>query len=752
MQPGAIQGVLLLLTAQWLGACVRKIFISYRRADTQALSRSLYERLAKRLGKRRVFIDVDSLPAATDFPTYIDNTIRECGVQLVVIGEHWLEGADSKGRPLQDPENFVHREIRTALDRKVRILTLLADNAPMPTQEIPKGLEEIATIAALPLHCDAYFDQDACRVVKAVTPLVREWADYLWRAMMLVVLLLVVGTGVLKGQAFLRALTNGHTSSTPPQCCLPTPIPVPDSHQVAHLGYSALDTLDPQLLTTLDAYRVAQMIFPGLIEYTPDLHVAPWAATSWDVTSDGLVYTFHLRANLAWSDGDAIGADDFAYAMNRALDPCTSSPTASFLLPIADAASYHAEPCTDGAARGSISTLIGDSIIAVDARTPQIKLARPTSGFVSMLCFPTSFAVPRGLIAIYGRDSTGHLADHGGLGGDLFMLTAWDTNTGAITLTHNGRFWGHRARLIEVDFTRYADADAMYSAYAAGSGEVSAVPTDTYAAAKLTPDFHEGSALSTVSLSVNWTLPPFDDLRMRQAFAVALNKQQLARDTEADTSIATNHLIVDGIPGYNADLKGPDNTTGLTGNATLARSLAQAYANDRCGGDVRKCPPVTLTVPVNPLYSTLSTAMQGMWQAAIPGYPITIHKEAFNVIHKEVASKGLQLVTLAIAGNFPDPQDFLSNWFLPGAPYNWGRVDLPTATSLMTQADAQTDQAQRLAAYQQAEQTLVTQVGLIPLFQAQAFYVVRRYVVGYAVTALQVPSSATWQAIYIARH
>src|SRR5262249_48879856 len=139
---------------------------------------------------------------------------------------------------------------------------------------------------------------------------------------------------------------------------------------------------------------------------------------------------------------------------------------------------------------GPIKTLIGDSLIVPDPQTLQIVLAQPAAYFLNILSYPVAYAVPQQTIARYGVDWTRHLTDASGLGGSLYMVTAWPRN-GAITLTRNPNFWGAKPLLREIDYTFYPTADKAYTAWRNGKVDVGYAPTAQYATASTANDFHE---------------------------------------------------------------------------------------------------------------------------------------------------------------------------------------------------------------------------------------------------------------------
>src|SRR5262249_1291890 len=151
------------------GGRVSQIFISYRRADSASVSGRIYERLVARFGKDMVFKDVDSIPAAADFRTYIEQVIPQCAVQLLIVGQRWLDAIDRSGRRLENPDDPVRLEIETALRYNIPVLPLLVEEGVMPPADrLPSSLQPIAYRNALPVRYDPDFDNDMRRVIAAV--------------------------------------------------------------------------------------------------------------------------------------------------------------------------------------------------------------------------------------------------------------------------------------------------------------------------------------------------------------------------------------------------------------------------------------------------------------------------------------------------------------------------------------------------------------------------------------------------------
>ncbi len=471
-------------------------------------------------------------------------------------------------------------------------------------------------------------------------------------------------------------------------------------------------------------------------------------------------YTFKIRPGLKWSDGTPIDASTYAYSLNRSLDPCTFSPLAYSLFAIQDAQAFATETCAPGgrSVDGKIKTLVGDSLLVPDSQTLVIELAAPAPYFLAALTTPVAFAQPEQLIDRYSRQNWFlHLADNGGFGGNLFRVKSWDHRTGQLDLTAclstcgatlPVAGWGRHTsapHLRELDFSFLRYADSEETAYKAGELDVALFPSTSFrdAVSGSGSSFVEVKTLAIDYLQPNWAKAPFDDLRARQAFALALDKDALA--TQMDL-MPTNHIVPYGLPGYDPNLLGPDETTNTGGNVPLARQLLQSYADDECDGQFSRCPSFSLQSEercVDPMTFAYEQAAVRMWRQAFPGYPVKVLSTLCGISGPLTQLYPANAPPMFIAGwiaDYPDPQDWLSLQFGPEAVNNLGSVVAPVADTLMAEADQEQDPGQRLALYNEAEQLLVQDVAWIPVGQELAYYAVRPSVVGFASTTLGVPS------------
>jgi len=580
-------------------------------------------------------------------------------------------------------------------------------------------------------------------------------------------------------------------------CAAPWPFPqptltpdpkLPDTQQVFHpleVGASNGDvyTLDPARILYSEDYQIAQLIFPQLVTLDEQGKPVDWAAERHEVSSDGLTYTFHLHNGMVWSDGTPIDALAFAYSINRALDPCAGSDVAYYLYSIKGAQAFKEGRCPPGATKSQTS-LIGSSLLIPDPLTLQIRLERPAGNFLAALTNSPSWAVPQALVERYTTPTTDpertppvtstwtdHLTENGGLGGNLYRLGTYDARGAAasarLVLERNERFWRQKPLLRRIEYTLYREASVAWDEFkVVGKGDVGFPPLANTAdpIGSIGSEIAVARALKEVTVQqtpslaysyfrIDWTLAPFDDARVRQAFSLALDRQAIAHDIYKDTYQPTIHLVPEGMPGYHPDLTnaaGRQGKDALAADLATARSLAAAYAAEKCGGSYARCAPIRLLFPRN------LTGLRGrahfmaltQWQTAFPGWVMTWddgpHLQVQESPRYHLAGGGWD-------AEYPDPQNFLTPLWTTNAEYNRGFVSIPQVDALCAQADGMSDLSTRIPLYQQAEQLLVTQGAAIPYLQPLFTYVVRSHVVGWRIAPTGQTPLSVWQGAYIKR-
>jgi oligopeptide transport system substrate-binding protein len=459
------------------------------------------------------------------------------------------------------------------------------------------------------------------------------------------------------------------------------------------------ETLDPALITGQPEGRVVNALFEGLLRFDRHGRSTPGAAASWEISPDHLTYTFHLRPDAKWSDGQPVTARDFVESWRRTLDPVTASAYSYQLFGVKGAEEF---------ATGKEKDFAKVGVEATNPLTLKVTLARPTPYFLDLCAFPTLYPVRVDLIARYGDDwvKPSRLVGNGG-----FVLEDWRIND-SIRLKKNPLYWdAAHVQLASVDVLPISKANVAYNFYAAGQADLimdkGLAPPSLLDALKPRPDFHAAPFLGTFFLRFNCAKGPFTDSRVRKAFSMAIDRKRITdKITRAGESSALS-FVPPGIPGYSAP-------SGLTENSTAAaRLLAEAGYP---GG--KGFPLTTYLYSEGELNEGVAIELQSMWKEAL-GVSIQLARQEWKVYLNSLGSLDFGIARSSWVGDYPDPNTFL-DLFLSESGNNRTGWRSPRYDDLIHQAASETDPEIRFSILKKAEEYLIREgVPIAPLF----FYV-----------------------------
>ena len=540
-------------------------------------------------------------------------------------------------------------------------------------------------------------------------------------------------------------------------------------------------TPDPIVLVNATMTQVDDLLYDSLVTLDHNEQIEPWGAQSWDISADGLTYTFHLRPNQRFSDGVPVKASDYAWSIDRALNPCLPSGYTYYYSAIKDAATFSASICNFDKIQDTLQTLVGDSIVPNDsANTLTITLARPAGYFLAQMASPPFFVLERPVVLtpVPGDIPTDKLGGDGawtrlmsngktGQGGSgMFYLASRTVDSAdvvTLTLRQNPWWWGRHAGKTP-HFTTITLTSPMRSQTAnfalfqsdpstAFIDAVSALPNLPLATIQAQPYYHVARFMGMTILMFNWQQAPFDDLNARKAFCLAVNRDQINQQVFQGAMIPTWRLVPAGMPGYENGPHGLENAP-VGGNMALARDYWRRYL---AAHPSAKAPgAMAVNYFQDNQQQQLVAALQANF-ATMLGSQLTLKPPP----HPGVSVPYNQLVKwtpLTIYNwnvDYADPQDFLTLLFENSSPFalllhNSG---VPAADTLMRQADALGDMRQRIPLYQQAEQLLIDNVVVCPLYQTMNRYALRIWVRGgFVEDGRGVFPNDAWVSGYIAKH
>jgi oligopeptide transport system substrate-binding protein len=522
-------------------------------------------------------------------------------------------------------------------------------------------------------------------------------------------------------------------------------------------GGPDINTFDPALASDSLSISSIGNVFTGLVQLNRHLDIVPQLAASYSEGSDGLTWTFNLKPNLKFSDGTPLTSHDVVYSIDRALQPATKSPVSPIYLALIKD--------SDRLVAGKIRTIIGDSLLTPDNSTVQIITNKKVSYFLDTLSYSCSYVVEKSLVDKYGIHFTDHLTEGGGAG--PWKVSDY-THGKQIVFVPNPNYYGPRPQLTKLIYPFYRKVDSVYQAYLAGQVDLAGIPSANVTEAKLLPNnqYQQIPQLWINYYAMNYLVKPFDNIHIRQAFALAVDKDLIVHSVWKDSVIPSNHIVPQGMPGYNPHLTGPDGVASTRGDTVKARGLFQQGLQEEGWTSVSQVPSLTLTYPIG------STAMDNevaaliqMWQTTL-GVRVEANPEDWNKLLQDVGAaqnnpKGLQFWGIAWIADYPDPQDWTTLQFDKGMPnnsMNYGQNNTSDAAQqqqvqqALAAADVNPDQTSRLQAYMQAEQQLVNDVAWLPMDQVETNQVLKPYVKGLVFNAQGLLPPDDWSAVYIAAH
>jgi len=455
-------------------------------------------------------------------------------------------------------------------------------------------------------------------------------------------------------------------------------------------------SLDPALTTGVPESRISAALFEGLTVNDPrTAQPVPGLAERWTVSRDLRTYTFTLRP-ATWSDGTPLTARDVVDAWLRVLDPATASPYAYLLGDsIQGAAAYNA-------GRGPASAV---QIRALDPRTFQVTFVGPLPYALAMLTHNAFMVTPTFAVRRFGPGHWTKPAHF--IGNGPYVLKEWKPQD-RVVVVRNPRYWDARnIRLASITYLAIEDAGVAYDKYQAHEIDYAtedSIPTAQIDAIRLRPDYHHLAGSSVYYFLFNVTRKPFDDVRVRKALAMALDRRQLADDVLKGGEVPTAGFV----PAMGGFHTAPGN--GFDPDQAR-RLLAQAGYP---GG--RGFPRFTLVYNTSARHRLICEWVQQAWQTGL-GIDVELRNMEWNTfLDTKQKTHEFQVARAGWLADYPDPSNYLA-LFKTGAGNNDGLYANPAYDRLLARAATLPPGKPRDQVLERAETILVTRdQALIPLF------------------------------------
>ena len=463
-------------------------------------------------------------------------------------------------------------------------------------------------------------------------------------------------------------------------------------------------TLDPAVVQDSTSAEYVVHLFSGLVALNGEAEIVPDLARDWDVTDGGTTYTFYLSPDARFSDGQQITADDVAYSIERALSPTLGSPVAmSYLDDIVGARDF---------ALGQADRVEGIQI--VDDQTIRLVIDAPKAYFLAKLTYPTSYVVDRRQVSSSPSWMLSPVCS------GPFVLREIDQDH--LVLARNGHYAG---RSVSLDTVTYlfsgGDPMTMYE-----SDEIDIVSVTPYEIERildprnpLHDQLHTAPEASVRYMGFNTKAPPFDDPIVRQAIAMAIDKERLAELVYRGTAVPARGILPPALPDHDPSYQG------ISYDPVAARQLlaTSRYAN--------AMPELVLSTAGSSAHlSAEERAILSMLEENL-GLEIRVEQIEWADFLEDLNQEKFQIYLSGWIADFPDSQNFLDLLFHSASGQNRGGYANPQVDALLEAARGEMDAERRTELYREAERLVIEDAPWVPLTHSISHTLAKPHVQGY---------------------
>lgn len=479
------------------------------------------------------------------------------------------------------------------------------------------------------------------------------------------------------------------------------------------------ETLDPSQSSGTQESEIMGDLMIGLMTHDPACKTIPGMATHWETSQDGLAWTFHLREAL-WSDGVPVTAEDFVFSWRRLVDPATASSYAYFLHLLKNGAAISAGKMPPSALGAT----------AVDARTLKLALEHPAPYLLELLTHGTTYPLPRHVVTEKGKEwaRPGNYVSNG-----PFTLKAWIPND-YVLVEKNPRFYdAANVALERVYFYPTSDYGAALRRFQVGELDYQErYPTQKvdWIRKNLPQTIHPVPSLITEIVGVNHKRKPFDDVRVREAINLALNRDVITQRILRNGEVPAYNVVPPGIANYQGGLAYDFKALSYSQRIEKAQSLMRAagFGENR---RFRTTYMIRSTAPT--VGRAIAAAIQQMLAQVF--IDITITPNDMQVFYPAIQEHDFDICQAGWAADFSDASNFL-DLFRTGGGNNWGEYSNPAFDTALDSAQHEPDIHRRSEKLAQAEGIFLKDHAAMPLWFWVSLNVVWPYVKGFEANAL----------------
>jgi oligopeptide transport system substrate-binding protein len=460
--------------------------------------------------------------------------------------------------------------------------------------------------------------------------------------------------------------------------------------------------LDPHVVTGVPENHLIRALFEGLAVKNPyTLEPEPGVAESWDISEDDLTVTFHINPRARWSNGDPVTAHDYVWSWNRALNPAMGNLYAYMLFPIVNAEAY---------GKGEISDFSEVGVKALDDLTLQVSLNAPTPYFIQLMDHYSTFAVHRATVEKFGKATdrfTQWTRVENMVNNGAFNLSEWKLNR-RISMVKSDTYWDRdNVKLNGVVFYPTENIVSEERMFRVGQLHYTqSIPLDkipVYQAMDDTP-YVQAPYLGTYYYLINTDRPPVDDVRVRKALSMAVDRVKL------NATVLQNSNV----PAYSIT---PPDTLGYYPPKLFDYDPEQArrLLADAGYPDGQGRPGLELIYNTSESHRKIAVALQQMWKDVL-NIKITISNQEWKVYLDSVTQMDFQIARRGWIGDYVDPNNFLDLFLTGGGNNNTGFADPRYDEMILKLAPQASSREERYRIFYEAETMLMEQMPILPIY------------------------------------
>ena len=483
-----------------------------------------------------------------------------------------------------------------------------------------------------------------------------------------------------------------------------------------------VESIDPALNTTNDGANYLTYLFDNLLRTDKDGKVVPSLAQKYEVSDDGLTWTFHLRDGLKWSDGSDFTANDFVYSWQRMVDPDVAAPYAETVLGMVEGYDEAIGKPDENGNQTTTPDITKLRVEAPDDKTFVVHMSHPTPYFDKLATFAALSPVKKDVVEAKPDGWT--LDPKTYISTGPFKLAEWKSGS-YLMLEKNENYWNKDAvKLDGIKCLLMEDQNAAFSAYESGDAlMIKDIPTQEITTLQKRPDYRLDPQIGTYFIDLNNTLDEFKDAKVRQALSLALDRKYISETITAGTYTPAKGFVPAGVVDWDTsawedNITDPSvyiNVDDYQGNLAKAKELLKEAGHENGAG----LPTIVYSTNDQSYHKKIAEYLQQVWGEL--GVKVEVNIVEWKSFTPQRRSGNYQAARDGWVMDYNDPSNILQ-LTSTGNGNNSSKYSNPEYDALLEKAANEADPQTRFGYFHQAEEMLMRDMGVTPLLYYNEIY------------------------------